>query len=234
MDTLKSLAVQYDERLSAMFQNWITELSKKDNSELLEMAFDIFAELNNYLHAAFRPNEEKAANLQADDLGYGAPFGGCLDFNADAYELREVIANICSGRFDHDKYPDHPYGFDSTGITQESLQSRLLEKLQVEYRDHVLNVFLEMDKAEFIWRAEAYLRLEPFFQELKDQIAEPEMGRDVLLRLLRLENTLNTVFTEYQGSSISDFINDEFMSDLRDSFMHDRNPDAPQPGLRLS
>jgi len=234
MDVLETLSAQYDERLSAMFQNWIMELSKKDNSELLEMEFDIFTELNNYLYAAFRPDEEKAANLRADDLNYGVPFGGGLDFNADAYELRDIIIDICSGRFDHEKYPDRPDEIDSAGMTRESMQHRLLEKLQAEYRDHVLNVFLEMDKTGLIWHAEAYLRLEPFYQELRNQLAEAEISRDAFLSLLRLENTLNTVFTEYQGSSISDFINDEFMSTLRDSFKHDRTPDAPQPGLHFS
>jgi len=230
----KTLVEQHDERLSAMFRDWIAELKQKNNSELLEMAYEIFTELNNYLYAVFRPDEKKAASLQSDDLDYGAPFGGCLDFNTDTEELHAAIESICSGNFDHKRYPDRPDWSDGSCMTQETLKRKLLEKLQTEYNDHVLNVFLEMDKTEFVWHAKAFLRLEPFFQELRDQIAEPEMSRDALLSLLNLENTLNTVFTEYKGSSISNFINDEFMSDLRDSFMHDRNPDAPRPGLRFS
>lgn len=131
--TLKPLAAQYDERLRVMFQEWFAELGKKDYSVLLEQAFDIFTEMNNYIHAAFRPDEEKAVKLQDDDLDYEMPFRGCLDFNPDSYELREVIASIYTGRFVQKRYPVLSDEYDTTEMMRELLQNRLLEKLQEEY-----------------------------------------------------------------------------------------------------
>lgn len=92
---------------------------------------------------------------------------------------------------------------------------------------------MEMDKSDLIWHVEVYLWLEPFYKELREQLIEQDMSGEEISCLLGLENTLNAVFTEYEGSSITDFINDEFTADLKSSFLLDSKQDEPQSGMHF-
>ena len=203
---LKPPHEQYNERIKTLFQSWLTEQQSKEPAELLARAEDHIEKLNNFAYVAFLSDEEKAVRAEAGDFEIWAPFTGCLDFNPDYVQLRDVVESIAQGAYDREKYPSRPDRFETAGMTVQEMRACLLEKLRKEYGNHVLGAYLEMNQTDILLHAEGYVRLDLFNTELCDWLSGVETDQAGLLQMLNLENTLDTIFSEYEGRSLKDYM----------------------------
>lgn len=230
---LKPPHEQYNDSIKARFDAWLAEKTRLEPADLLAQAEDIIEKLDNFFYVANLTEEEKADRLSAGDLDIGAPFGGCADYNPDYVELRAVVEAICKGEYDREKYPEHPDRYDGDGLEPARLKGDLMEKIGCEYEDHVLGVFLEMNQTDIVMHSESYVRLELFYEELRDWLSGLEMDRGSLLRMLNLENALNTVFGEYEGSGLAEYIDLEALPGFAEFYPSSQPPAESDLSLRF-
>lgn len=226
----KNLAGQYDERLQSMFGQWLAELLQRSPAELLAQAEDIFLELSNYKFAVCRSDEQKACALDASDLDYGAP-ASCNDFNPDALNLRAAVEAVCQG--EHGEYPCSPLSQEMEALGSEEQRNVLLERLRQGYEDQICSAFLDMEKVDIVLGCDCYLRLNLFYNELHDWLKDLDMSLDAVGRLLRFDNPLDVLFTEYQGRGIGAYMGESSFEDLKDVFPSLNPPVIPEAEMRF-
>ena len=229
---LNNLSERHDERLRAMFDQWLEEARRKPHGELLDDAETIYFKLNDFSEAVNRTEEQKAAALGADDLDLGARLCCGVDFEPDRCQLRDAVAAMAAGECGRREYPREPLPPEYANMDADRLREELLEQLGKEYEDCILGVFLELDKTDAVFQTESCHILTKFYEELRDWLPQAGLTGGGLKRLLEFQRPLDALFTEYEGSGVDEYMGRSSFDDLKEFFPSACTP-APSAAMDL-
>lgn len=215
---LNDLCIQHDERLRAMFDQWLEEMRRKSPAELLDDAETIFFKLNDFSDAANRSDAQKAAAAANDDLDLGAHMCCSFDFNPDSNQLRDVVGTVAGNELGRGTYPRDPLPPEFLDMENAVLLEELLEQLMKEFEDSVLGGFSEVDGVEAVFQAESCHNLSLFYEEVRDWLPQAGLSIEEIRRLLEFERPLDVLFTEYEGCGIDEYMCRSSFDDLKEVF----------------
>lgn len=221
---LNDPVAKHDERLRAIFDQWLEETRQKPHGELLDDAEAIYFKLNDFIEAVNRTDEEKAAAFNDDGLDLGARLCYSVDFDPDSNLLRDALAAMAVGECEHGDYQREPLPPEYANLDVDRLQGELLERIRREYEDCVLGVFLELGKTDAVFQAESCYILTNFYKELQDWLPQASLTSSGLRRLLEFQRPLDVLFAEYEGTGIDDYMSRSSFDDLKEFFPSARTP----------
>lgn len=221
---LNDPVARHDERLRAIFDQWLEETWQKPHGELLDNALDMFNSLYYFSRAASWTDEEKAAALAADDLKLGAYTDRFTGLEPDDEGMRAAVSTVSTGDLRREDYQGEPLPPEYAGMDADQLQGELLEQIGREYEDYVLGVFLDMDKTAAVLQAAYCQELTFYYEGIRDVIPQAGLDRKGLERLLGLARPLDALYTEYRGCGIDEYLNHAPFDNLKEFFPSARTP----------